>query len=275
MNFKRQVMELFANKYFLYVVVVVTALNLLGYLVVNNYNAPIFFALVFIIASNFSKNMAVILLVSLLATNLLTARNIIKEGMQNNTATTTNTTSASPTTDDKIDNIDPSFKKAANALKTSKNVSEAKQKYESKTATTNTDEDEQVIDKPVDPNNMDMNITSSVSSVQPSVSGMTNMKRGKTNSGSRLDYASTLEEAYDNLDKMLGSEGIKQLTTDTKDLMIKQQELFKSMEGMAPLLQNAKSMLDGFDMKNLSGLANLAQSFTTNMPNIKVVQPKS
>lgn len=270
MNLKKQAMELFTNKYFLYFMVVLTGLNMLGYLVTNNYNAPIFFALIFILVSNFSKNMSVILLVCLLATNLLTARNIIKEGMQNNQKKDTAKPTAS--TDDKMDNIDPSFKKGATALKTSKSVSEAKTKYESGSSSNN---DTEVITPPIDPNNMDLNLSSSVSSVEPNVSGMTNMKKGKSGSGSRLDYASTLEEAYDNLDKMLGSDGIKQLTTDTKDLMTKQQDLFKSMEGMAPLLQNAKSMLEGFDMKNLSGLANLAQSFTSNVPNLQTMQPKS
>ena len=43
--------------------------------------------------------------------------------------------------------------------------------------------------------------------------------------------------------------------------MSKQQELFKSMETMAPMLNQAKSMLEGFDMKNLQGLASLATSF--------------
>ena len=281
MNFKKKAMELFTNKYFLYFMVVLSGLNMLGYLVMNNLNAVIFFALIAILVSNFSKNMSIILLISLLATNLLTAKRIIKEGMESNTNNTNNNNNKSKQnmeTDDTMDNVDPSFKKGANALQTSNSVSEAKSKLESQSQssnnsnTSNTD----IITPPMDPNNMDMNMDSSTTDVEPNVSGMSNMKKNaKSNSGSRLDYASTLEEAYDNLDKMLGSDGIKQLTNDTKDLMIKQQELFKSMEGMAPLLNNAKSMLDGFDMKNLSGLANLAQSFTTNIPGIQIQQPKS
>ena len=76
---------------------------------------------------------------------------------------------------------------------------------------------------------------------------------------SRIDYASTLEGAYDNLDKILGSEGINKLTGDTQKLMAQQQKLFDSMQNMAPMIQNAKEMLSGFDMKGLGDLANMAK----------------
>jgi hypothetical protein len=78
----------------------------------------------------------------------------------------------------------------------------------------------------------------------------------------RVDYASTVQGAYKDLTKILGSEGIKNLTSDTQQLMSQQMELAKAMEGMAPLLQSAKSMLEGFDMKNLNGLSDLAKQLT-------------
>ena len=80
-----------------------------------------------------------------------------------------------------------------------------------------------------------------------------------TDGGSRIDYASTLEGAYDNLDKILGSDGINKLTGDTQKLMAQQQKLFDSMKHMAPMIQNAKDMLTGFDMKELGNLASMAQ----------------
>jgi hypothetical protein len=89
-------------------------------------------------------------------------------------------------------------------------------------------------------------------------------KNSKNGSKNRIDYASTLEEAYDNLDKILGSDGIKNLTNDTHKLMEKQQQLFKAMESMAPMLESAQNMLQGFDMKSLQGLTGLASKFTGN-----------
>jgi hypothetical protein len=78
----------------------------------------------------------------------------------------------------------------------------------------------------------------------------------KTAGGSRIDYASTLESAYENLDKMLGKEGISNLTNDTHKLMKQQKELFDSMKGMMPVLDKAKDMLKGFDLKSLGNMAN-------------------
>jgi hypothetical protein len=78
----------------------------------------------------------------------------------------------------------------------------------------------------------------------------------------RIDYASTLEEAYGDLNNILGGEGIKQLTQDTQSLMKQQLQLAEAMKSMSPLLESAKTMMQGFDMKNLTGLADLAKGFS-------------
>ena len=83
-----------------------------------------------------------------------------------------------------------------------------------------------------------------------------------TDGGSRIDYASTLEGAYDNLDKILGSDGINKLTGDTQKLMDQQQKLFNSMQSMAPMIENAKGMMAGFNPEDLKGLAGIASSLT-------------
>jgi hypothetical protein len=79
-----------------------------------------------------------------------------------------------------------------------------------------------------------------------------------------IDNAATMSEAYENLQKMIGKGGLKQMTDETKGLMQQQQELFQSMEQMRPSLESAMQMLQGIDMKQLTGLAGLASSF--NMP---------
>jgi len=79
--------------------------------------------------------------------------------------------------------------------------------------------------------------------------------------GSRIDYAATVEDAYADLNKILGGDGIKNLTSDTQRLMEQQTQLADAMKGMSPLLEQAKSMLQGFDMKNLDGLASMAKNF--------------
>ena len=71
----------------------------------------------------------------------------------------------------------------------------------------------------------------------------------------RVDYAATMEIAYDNLNKMLGEGGMQNLTKDTKGLMDQQKELMKQLKDFAPLMEQAGNMLDKLGgMDNLKGL---------------------
>ena len=75
--------------------------------------------------------------------------------------------------------------------------------------------------------------------------------------GKRIDYASTLEQAYDNLQNMLGPDGINGLSSETKNLVSQQKVLMQNLNDMGPVLKTAKETLD-----NLSG----------NMPNFENLQ---
>ncbi len=68
----------------------------------------------------------------------------------------------------------------------------------------------------------------------------------------RIDYAKTLEQAYDNLQGMLGTDGIKGLTSETSKLVEQQAGLMESLKGMGPMLKEAKSMMSG--MKDMGGM---------------------
>ena len=71
----------------------------------------------------------------------------------------------------------------------------------------------------------------------------------------RVDYAATMEIAYDDLNKMLGEGGMKNLTKDTKGLMEQQKDLMKQLKDFAPLMEQAGNMLDKLGgMDNLKGL---------------------
>jgi hypothetical protein len=72
---------------------------------------------------------------------------------------------------------------------------------------------------------------------------------------SRIDHAATMENAYDNLNKMLGEGGMKNLTKDTQGLMNQQKELMDQLKNFAPLMDQAGDMLDKLGgMDNLQGL---------------------
>lgn len=81
----------------------------------------------------------------------------------------------------------------------------------------------------------------------------------KEKPGDRIDYASTLEMAYDNLQGMLGEGGMKGLTDETKRLVSQQQSLMESLKTMTPIMKSAKETLDNMelpDMKEMQGMLN-------------------
>lgn len=71
---------------------------------------------------------------------------------------------------------------------------------------------------------------------------------GFRKNNNQLDYAATVENAYGDLDKILGSDGIKNLTKDTERLMKEQQKLGKVMQNMGPMVGQVKEM-----MKSMGG----------------------
>ena len=78
----------------------------------------------------------------------------------------------------------------------------------------------------------------------------------ESSSPPKIDYAQTLEEAYDNLDKMIGSDGVNNMTTDTTRLAKKQKELMANIEKMGPLFDKATSMLSSINLDGVSSLQN-------------------
>ena len=233
MNFASEANKLLTNKYFLYFIVFLSVTNVLGYLVNNKIHAVIFFALVSFLMANFSKNMVVILLVSLIATNLLMANRSMREGMEGGAVPAMDTTTTTVETTD------------TNKEKTKEEKPKVPVEPEVKHSP-----------KPVMPSTV---AKKEEHFGNKNESKLKNAAPVNSDGGSRIDYASTLEGAYDNLDKILGSDGINKLTGDTQKLMAQQQKLFDSMKHMAPMIQNAKEMLTGFDMKELGNLASMAQ----------------
>ena len=83
--------------------------------------------------------------------------------------------------------------------------------------------------------------------------------------GYNIDYAATVESAYDDLNKILGSDGIKSLTDDTQKLMKQQLQLTESMKSiepfiknMAPMLQQAQGILGSMNTKD-GGMSNIME----------------
>ena len=81
---------------------------------------------------------------------------------------------------------------------------------------------------------------------------------GRKKGSSKIDYATTVEDAYADLNKILGGDGIKKLTADTQGLLEQQAQLTKAMGNLGPMMKNMKPMMDNMSslMNNFTPLKN-------------------
>ena len=187
---KFDINSLLRDKNVLYIVAFLAATNLISYLMAGNYESIVFFGVVGYLATYYSKNMIVILLISMLTTNLLLGTRMLKrnvEAMANN-------------------------------------------------------------DKPKEKKNEEEeNSTEEMSNEKAN-------KKVKEKMQPNIDYAATLEQAYDNLDNLIGQDGIKKMGEQTERLASKQKELMQNIESMGPMLEKAGSMLNSLPLDNLGNL---------------------
>ena len=236
MNFKAALSKFLTNKWVLNIVAILAFLNVIGYLIMGNLNTVLFFIIIAVLIRYFSKNMIIVLGIPLILVNLLSLKGNVMEGLENNSSTPPPATS----------NND------AMPKKTNK-----QQDAKSKQGLPITP-----IDDTVKTTNTDTNNASSDESFE--------VGRSK-NRGYNIDYASTIEDAYDELNKILGSDGIKKLTGDTQSLMKQQMQLAESMKSMGPMIQSmapmmkqAQDMLGGMGegKEGLGGIMEIAKKLT-------------
>lgn len=188
-NFK----SLLKDKNVLYVVLFLAVSNLFGYLLMREIDAVVFFLVVGFLATYFSKNMIVVMLIAMISTNLLIGSKhlrSVKEGMGGNNRK-------------KVVEIDVDVKKGNEEVKES----------------------------------MVKLSPASVNSKKPT-----------------LDYAGTVETAYDNLDDLLSSDAIKNMTADTQRLAEKQKQLINNIGKLEPVMKKAGKLLDGIDMGGINSI---------------------
>lgn len=256
MKLPKVVETILHDKNVLYIVAFLAIMNFFGYIVLRDSYALLIFLSVGFISTYFSKNMTVVLLSTLLFTNFITvlSRMIVvnQEGFDATagdapatTATTATTTGATTT------GATPSVATAtATPVATGAAVAPAKPVA---TGTTGT---------------AAPGVTGAGTSIKASkkvangkiAEAMTELSPASLDGeddlpvNNRVDYAKTLEKAYDNLDSLVGQDGVKGLTSQTNVLMDQQQKLMENMKSMEPLLKTAQSFLDKFESSSMGKL---------------------
>ena len=250
MKFDSTISKFLTNKWVLNVVAFLALFNVIGYLVIGNINAVVYFVIFALLVRYFSKNMTIVLGVPLIIVNLLALKGNIQEGLENNDNT-------------KINDL-----KSNTNEKTTPNPNTAEKK-----------DDQNKIDDLVKKNdNKTTNvINNSAAATTPSDSTDTSDNAAQTqdgfeagrrkNRGYNIDYASTIEDAYDELNNILGSDGIQRLTSDTQNLMKQQMQLAEAMKSMGPMMKSLSPMVE--QLKGMMGeegmgsMMDLAKKFTS------------
>lgn len=208
MKFKAPKIDtLLKDKNVLYIVLALAVFNLLGYLVVRNTEAVLFFLIVGFLATYFSKNMIVVLLIAMLTTNLFVA-----------------------------------------SKKTTINYYNSKEGFGDRRK-----EVKQEIQTKISEKKANDQAASDASEETEVVEEVTTISNNKKN---RIDYAKNLEEAYKNLEKSVGKNGVKGLTDQTQTLLKQQNELMENIKTIEPFLEKASGFLETFNMDSLTGMLN-------------------
>ena len=195
-------------------------MNLLGYIMMKNINAAIFFSVVGFLSSYFTKNMIVILLIAMISTNLYVLGNSnVVEAMSNRRK-------------EKTVAKKEAVKKAASSSDSSD---------PSNSASSTTDN------------------TTSSSTPESNSEAMTGLRKGKS-SNNKIDYAKTLTDAYSNLQTQIGPDGIEGLTNQTKNLMTQQNALMDNIKTIEPFLKTAQGFMKDLDLEGLTGLGNMVNN---------------
>ncbi len=228
MKLSHVLQKLLANKTVLNIVAGLSAFNMIGYLVLGKLTAILFFIVLAILITHFSKNMIIVLGVPLILVNLFVVMGLsnIIEGMENKTEGETGKTEGET---GKTKDEAGKTKDEAGKTEGEKEVKKEEKKEES-----------------------------------------FEVGRAKRRgAGSQIDYASTVEDAYDQLNSILGSDGIKNLTADTQKLMKQQMNLASSMkdigpmiEGLGPMMKQAQDLLGGMEGKGMGDIMEMAKKFT-------------
>jgi hypothetical protein len=242
--------KLLSNKWILNFIVAISFLNIIAFIMLNETVALVYFILIGLIMFYFSKNMSIVLLVPLILVNLFIgtskSSNHTREGFG-----------------------DPEPEPKPKPEENGKKPSSPKNTSPPSSSSGNS-----LIVSPLDNHHTDEHHTntdhnSNEQTGEPFEVGRNN----KNKKGYDIDYASTVEDAYDDLNKILGSDGIKRLTNDTQNLVKQQMKLAESMKsmepliaGMGPIMQQAEGMLSSLGgAGNMGNLVKIAEKFSGNL----------
>ena len=243
-NFSKIFNNLLKNQVVLYLVALLALYCVVQYTMKNNLAAIGLLLVIGYSATRFTKNMIIVLLSSIIITKVLINCGLfkslgIREGMKSG--------GEHESHDDSI-GVHQKRKNPENIINNviKKEKKEIKELEKAEKAEKAEKESEEVSENSVTTSKKSSSVTSAFSNLNDSPD--------LTGSGAKVDYAGTVERAFDNLEKILGSDGIKKMSDDTARLAEKQENLVNAMKNMQPLMDNAQKMLKTIEGTPFAGM---------------------
>ena len=259
MKLPKVVQSMLQDKNVLYIVSFLAVINFFGYIVLRDSYALLIFLSIGFISTYFSKNMTIVLIVTLILTNFITviSKTIVtsKEGFDA-------ATKPDPIADESATQVDGVATKPAPAPAATKPAATKPAAAPAAAPAAPTTQLSGVTGAGMGGAKASK-VATTASSVKTGfknsqkVEPMTDLSPATINDeddlpvSNRVDYAKTLEKAYDNLENIVGQDGVRGLTSQTNTLMDQQQKLMENMKSMEPLLKTAQSFLDKFESSSM------------------------
>ena len=230
------------DKNVLYIMLIIAVVNVLGYLMMGNFEAVVFFVIVAYLSTFFTKNMVFVFLIAILATNFLMVSKVnyfktanAKEGMKNKDAKDADA-KPSPTPSTKPSpSPTPSTKPSPSPTPSTKPTPKPTNKASKKTSGEKKTEGMNGKLAPAKFNNTNDDSEDDDGDAAPFPS-------------SKAQEARNVEKAHDNLQNIGG------MNAQTEQVMQQQKILMDNMKTMQPFLETAERFLDKFNMKGIDGL---------------------
>ena len=273
MKLPKVVQSMLQDKNVLYIVAFLAVINFFGYIVLRDSFALLIFLSIGFISTYFSKNMTIVLMSTLILTNFITviSKNFVSGREGFDAATTDSTAAAESGT--QVDSAAAAAAKPAVSAAAAKPAAAAAKPAAAAAKPAVAAAAAAAAAAPSGVTGAGLGskalkkVTMSASSTKDpkakdpfNVEPMTELSPASINDeddlpvNNRVDYAKTLEKAYDNLENIVGQDGVRGLTSQTNTLMDQQQKLMENMKSMEPLLKTAQSFLDKFESSSMGKL---------------------
>ena len=216
--------KLVKNKYLLYLLALISFVVIINNMLKQKFAAILFFYLICVITFNYSKNMNIVLLFALLSTILVDILNNKKEGLTNKKEKLTNKKEKLTNKKEHLSNKKEYLTNKENELTDKKELTGEKEKL-----------------KAGYQNQVKLN---------PGLYNIPNKDKLKLKD-TKIDK---MEKAYDSFDKLVGEDGMRNMSERTKDLVKQQGELLNGLKEITPVLNDALGSISKLDLSSLTNV---------------------